>query len=39
MPAAAMAAGAVDRQLALCDISAALRQLILVPPPPDTEAS
>jgi two-component system chemotaxis response regulator CheB len=32
MPAAAMAANAVDRQLPLGDISAALRQLILVPP-------
>jgi two-component system, chemotaxis family, protein-glutamate methylesterase/glutaminase len=32
MPAAAMAAHAVERQLPLGDISAALRQLILVPP-------
>jgi len=31
MPAAAMAVGAVDRQLALADIGPALRQLILTP--------
>jgi two-component system chemotaxis response regulator CheB len=31
MPAAAMAADAVDRQLPLGDVGAALRQLILVP--------
>ena len=31
MPAAAMALGAVDRQLPLCDIGSAIRQLIAVP--------
>ena len=39
MPAAAMAVGAVDRQLALADIGCALRKLILTPVRVDDEAT